>query len=92
MATRSPTNHLIHIAIDAEVEAIVPNGMHRLVGLHIDEFPTSWHGIDRDALAKKIREACELGTSTGSLKRKKHKELRGYVYEITDKGRERCQN
>ncbi len=82
MAKRNTTQFLIETFKEQGVETIQPNSTVRLVSMHLDSLPTSWQGLSRDALVKKVREVCELGASGGKLKRRRMAEVKGYVYDI----------
>ncbi len=82
MTVRNVTQYLIQAFKNNGVETIQPNASVRFVTSLIDELPRSWHGLGRDELVKKIRETCELGASGGKLKRRRVKDVKGYVYDI----------
>lgn len=82
MKTRNVTQYLIEEFKKEGVETIIPNGSVRFITARLDSLPTSWSGLGRDALLKKVREACELGASGSKLKRRRMKDVKGYVYDI----------
>ena len=86
METRSPTKYLIDKFKEAGADVIVPNGSVRFVKEHLHALPDDWQGLSREGIMKRIREACEQGAATCLLKRKRIKNISGYVYEINDDG------
>lgn len=82
MITRNPTTYLISKFKEDGMNSIIPHASVRFVNSHLDAMPTSWHGLKREALIKRIRESCELGVATGQLKRKRNPKSTGYIYQI----------
>lgn len=83
MKTRSPSQFLIDKFKEAGHSVIYPNGCVRFVKPLLSHMPDDWQNLNREQLIKKIREHCEVSAATGKLKRKRDKEVSGYVYHIT---------
>lgn len=82
MKTRNPTQYLIQKFKEEGVECIVPISSVRFVKSHLEALPEDWQDLTLEPLVKRIRETCERGVSGGFLKRKRNKNVSGYVYEI----------
>jgi hypothetical protein len=82
MNTRNTPSYLIEQFKAQGIERIVPNSTIRFVNSHLSVLPASWQNLDRECLLKRVREACELGVSSGLLKRQRDKTIPGYIYQI----------
>lgn len=82
MRTRNTINFIIDKYKAAGATAIIPYSSVRFISDFMGELPERWETYDREGLIKAVREACELGVTKGRLKRKRVKDIKGYVYII----------
>lgn len=82
--TRSPIKYIIEEFKKEGADKIVPSGALRFVHAHLGALPESWSRLNREALLRCIREACERGAAIGLLRRKRMKDTKGYVYFIVE--------
>lgn len=82
MRTRNTINFIIDKYKAAGANTIIPYSSVRFISDFISELPERWEAYDRERLIKAVREACELGVTKGRLKRKRVKDIKGYVYII----------
>ena len=82
MRTRSTANFIIDKYKAVGATKIIPYNSVRFISDFMGELPERWEAYDRERLIKAVRETCELGVTKGRLKRKREKDIKGYVYII----------
>lgn len=84
MRTRNTINFIIEKHRATGATTIIPYNSVRFVSDFIGELPERWEAYNREQLIKAVRETCELGVTKGKLKRKREKDIKGYVYHILE--------
>lgn len=84
MRTRNTINFIIDKYKAAGATAIIPYSSVRFMSDFLSELPERWETYNREQLIKAVRETCELGVTKGKLKRKRDKDIKGYVYHILE--------
>ena len=82
MRVGNPTKNLIELCKSKGSDTICPSVIVRLITNNLELFPESWSKYDRLQIITAVRGLCELGASTGKLKRGRTKAIKGYTYTI----------
>lgn len=82
MRTRNAVSFIIDKYKAAGADSIIPYSSVRFISEFVGELPERWERYNREKLIKAVREVCEIGVTKGLLKRKRVKDIKGYVYSI----------
>ena len=82
MRTRNAASFIIDKYKAAGADSIIPYSSVRFISEFVSELPERWERYNREQRIKAVREVCEIGVTKGLLKRKRVKDIKGYVYSI----------